>query len=216
MKNAVKRSSTLFFHDVLNEVGILSQYSENLRDGLVSSEDKPAEKMHQYSQRIIEFIQEQQDLLSAERGLYSVRAETFHVDPFLKDVIAFYEQHRLARQRKINFEVSPAEVFISTDKLALRRILGNLIKNAFEATALGQTVVVRFKEEAGRKIFSVHNAQVMPPSVQHQVFQRSFSTKGPGRGIGTYSIKLFAEQYLKGKVWFESEESRGTTFFVQL
>ena len=104
MKNAVKRSSTLFFHDVLNEVGILSQYSENLRDGLVSSEDKPAEKMHQYSQRIIEFIQEQQDLLSAERGLYSVRAETFPVDPFLKDVIAFYEQHRLARQRKINFE----------------------------------------------------------------------------------------------------------------
>ena len=41
--------------------------------------------------------------------------------------------------------------------------------------------------------FSVHNAAVMPPEVQMQVFQRSFSTKSEaGRGIGTHSMKLLA------------------------
>lgn len=53
----------------------------------------------------------------------------------------------------------------------------------------------------------------MPEQVRLQVFQRSFSTKGePGRGIGTYSIKLFGETYLGGRVSFSSQEPEGTTF----
>ncbi len=50
-----------------------------------------------------------------------------------------------------------------------------------------------------------------------QVFQRSFSTKAErGRGIGTYSVKLFVERYLRGTVGFTSAEPDGTTFSVTL
>ena len=56
----------------------------------------------------------------------------------------------------------------------------------------------------------------MPPEVQLQVFNRSFSTKGNGRGIGTYSIKLLCERYLKGKVSFVSSAEQGTIFKVTL
>jgi sensor histidine kinase regulating citrate/malate metabolism len=55
----------------------------------------------------------------------------------------------------------------------------------------------------------------MPVDVQLQIFQRSFSTKGNGRGIGTYSIKLLTEQYLNGKVSFVSNESEGTRFSLE-
>jgi sensor histidine kinase regulating citrate/malate metabolism len=37
-----------------------------------------------------------------------------------------------------------------------------------------------------------------------------------GRGIGTYSMKLFGEKYLKGKVWFTSSAENGTSFFFEL
>ena len=56
----------------------------------------------------------------------------------------------------------------------------------------------------------------MPRSIQLQVFQRSFSTKGAGRGIGTYSIKLLTERYLGGKVSFVSEDGIGTRFSCHL
>ncbi|MBK7188571.1 MAG: hypothetical protein IPH86_07860 [bacterium] len=56
----------------------------------------------------------------------------------------------------------------------------------------------------------------MPRTVQLQVFQRSFSTKGRDRGIGTYSIKLLTEKYLGGKASFVSDEGQGTTFSVTL
>jgi sensor histidine kinase regulating citrate/malate metabolism len=57
---------------------------------------------------------------------------------------------------------------------------------------------------------------VMPEAVRMQIFQRSFSTRGTGRGIGTYSIRLLTEKYLKGTVVFTSSDPEGTIFFVEL
>jgi sensor histidine kinase regulating citrate/malate metabolism len=53
-------------------------------------------------------------------------------------------------------------------------------------------------------------------STQLQVFQRSFSTKARGRGLGTYSMKLFGEGCLGGSVWFTTSEAAGTTFSISL
>jgi len=55
----------------------------------------------------------------------------------------------------------------------------------------------------------------MPLEVQRQLFTRSFSTKGTGRGLGTYSIKLITEKYLQGTVSFVSNEEQGTVFTVR-
>jgi len=57
----------------------------------------------------------------------------------------------------------------------------------------------------------------MHEDVQLQLFQRSFSTKsGTGRGVGSYSVKLLTEKYLRGTVTFSSSEAQGTTFTVRL
>jgi signal transduction histidine kinase len=54
----------------------------------------------------------------------------------------------------------------------------------------------------------------MAREIQLQIFQRSFSTKGPGRGLGAYSIKLLTEQYLQGSVTFSTSPKKGTTFIA--
>ena len=46
----------------------------------------------------------------------------------------------------------------------------------------------------------------MPRQVQLQIFKRSFSTKGAARGLGTYSMRLLSERYLKGVVSFTGEK----------
>ena len=69
--------------------------------------------------------------------------------------------------------------------------------------------------DAGELTLSVHNEGVIPQPIQLQIFQRSFSTKsGDGRGVGTYSVKLLAERYLKGDVQFVSNERLGTLFVI--
>jgi len=77
-------------------------------------------------------------------------------------------------------------------------------------------VTLNSQSDGDNVIFSVHNETVMPQDVQWQIFSRSFSTKGKGRGMGTYAMKLLTEKYLSGKVYFESEKGSGTTFFLEM
>jgi sensor histidine kinase regulating citrate/malate metabolism len=71
-----------------------------------------------------------------------------------------------------------------------------MLKNAFEASETCDTITANY----------------MSRDVQHQIFQRSFSTKGPGRGLGLYSMKFFSERYLKGHITFNTSKKKGTTF----
>ena len=52
----------------------------------------------------------------------------------------------------------------------------------------------------------------MPESIGLQVFNRFFSVKGGGRGLGTYSAKYPTEKYLAGEISYTSSEEQGTTF----
>jgi sensor histidine kinase regulating citrate/malate metabolism len=109
------------------------------------------------------------------------------------------------------------ETEILSDGVIIRRIVGNMLKNALEAIHPGDAVTLSCHEQGGRLLFTVHNPGVMAPHVQLQLFRRSFSTRGEsGRGLGTYSMKLFGERYLKGEVTFESNAETGTLFILSL
>lgn len=69
---------------------------------------------------------------------------------------------------------------------------------------------------AANLMINKYHFSFIPRSLQLQIFQRSFSTKGNGRGLGTYSIKFLTEKYLKAKVSFLSNENDGNTFKVDL
>ena len=104
-----------------------------------------------------------------------------------------------------------------TDPRLLTRVLGNMLKNALEATEEDGTVTICCEFSDGKVSFRVHNPSVMPNDVQLQIFHRSFSTKAQsGRGIGTYSMRLLGEHYLGGKIEFTSEASKGTIFTLAL
>jgi signal transduction histidine kinase len=107
-------------------------------------------------------------------------------------------------------------ITLITDDSLTRRILSNMLKNALEGSPEGATVTLGVRADGEHVEFRVHNPGAMPENVQRRIFQRSFSTKGEGRGLGTWSMKLLAEDYLGGAVWFSSTPADGTTFFLEL
>jgi hypothetical protein len=220
--SAEKRRRVLekvFFHDLMNTVTGISSVIE-----LLANEehlDNEAERRYrlllvELTNRLVDEINHQRKLLSAEMGEFKPDLGLVEVGGLMEGVRALYAGHTVARDR--NLVVGEiAERTIISDAAILRRVLGNLVKNALEAVAPSQTVTMSCVDGDRGITFLVHNPGAMSREVQLQIFQRSFSTKGEnGRGIGTYSVKLFGEGYLKGKVAFTSSEAEGTVFSLSL
>jgi len=206
-----------FFHDVLNSAGGILGLAENIIDKEASLENELILKMiFNSSKRLIEEIQSHRQLCMAERDELELSLSEFSSIVLLNETAETYFEHETSQKKKIIINSESEDSLLVSDRILARRVIGNMLKNALEATSYGGTVQLECHEEEDSVVFSVHNSAYMKREIQLQVFQRSFSTKGSGRGIGTYSMKLLGEKLLSGSVYFESSEKEGTTFFLKL
>ena len=206
----------IFFHDILNTAGGLSNVFELME---IVEEVEKRELMHigtSLSQQIIDEITTQRLLLQAENASLIVNNQRINSFEFIDIVKSDLKYHEVAKGKKIVLGKRSDCVFFVSDPVILRKIINNMIKNALEAIEINEIVTVKVKKLDDKVRFSVHNKTFMPKDVEMQVFMRSFSTKGMQRGLGTYSMKVLGEQYLGGKVNFTTDPVKGTTFFIDL
>lgn len=211
-KNILER---IFFHDVLNTAGGIQGLAGIISEETNSSHEE-VRMLLSLSERLIDEIKLQRDLLAAEKDEYSVTPLKFSARKFLNEMKHLYIGTAVAKEKIIEIDAdTDSEIY--TDKLLLSRIIGNLLKNALEASSPGDTITISMIDLNTTINFSVHNPLVIPQKIQSQMFNRSFTTKTePGHGLGTYSVKLFTEKYLKGKVTLESYIPEGTTVYVEI
>lgn len=209
---AVKRREHLeriFIHDLLNTVGSLQLLSELQRED--PARVRPEEFARQV-RLLTDEIRAQQILIDAERGDLARNIQCIPVQELLRETLDGIEVWSAKCGIAISVDQPAAPVYLATDALLARRVLLNAVKNAVEASAVGETVTVGVSHDGPTVAITVRNAAEMAASTRRQVFQRSFSTKGKGRGLGTYSMRLLMENYLGGEVSFTSDADTGTTF----
>jgi signal transduction histidine kinase len=168
--------------------------------------------------RLQEEINSQQGLISAENGDLIVHPGSIRSLEFLHEMVSFRRQSNSSLS-SVQICIDDASIYIMlvSDKTLLFRVFGNMIKNPIDASQPDNNVLVGCTLDLDKRIcYWVHNSQFIPSDIQLLIFNRSFSTKGNGRGIGTYSMKLLSEKYLKGSVVFSSTKDQGTTFSVTL
>lgn len=205
----------IFFHDVINTAGSLSGFVSILKDAKGEELDQYRDIISGISQRLLDEIESQRELAAAESYELKVLMGPVNSLDVIRDVCQRYSGHPLAEHRIIEINAQSQAIIFQTDRVLLSRVLSNMVKNALEASIPGQTVTISCEQEGNQVAFHVHNVVPMPRNVQLQLFHRSFSTKGEGRGLGTYSIKLLSERYLNGEVSFVSSQAQGTTFTVR-
>lgn len=139
------------------------------------------------------------------------------IDDLLEKVRRAVQRHPAAETRRIEVSRTAARTIVWSDPTLLQHVLHNMAINALEATARGEAIRITVEERLGRVSFRVWNAGAIPAAVAPRIFQRHFSTKpGPGRGHGTYAMKLFGEQVIGGQVTFTSSAAEGTSFRMSL
>jgi nitrogen fixation/metabolism regulation signal transduction histidine kinase len=118
---------------------------------------------------------------------------------------------------EINANIPRNPIWVEGDANLLGRIFNNLILNAIQAMPEGRTPQLEISMEKTHskvRISVADNGAGIPDDIRDKVFIPKFSTKVEGSGIGLGIAKRGVE-HAGGSIWFETEPSEGTTFFLE-
>jgi signal transduction histidine kinase len=203
---------TIFFHDVLNTATAVRAAADLMVRRAPHGANGVPQQLQALTNRLIDEIVAQRQLTDAENQDLVVNPECVNASRLLLELAESTSGGDSAQGRKLRIELPEIAPELVIDVTLVRRVLGNMLKNALEATPAGGTITVSVIDHGEEVEFWMNNPGEMPRQVQLQVFQRSFTTKGRGRGLGTYSMRLITERYLKGRVTFSSSATDGVTF----
>lgn len=209
-------------HDLKNPLMGAMAYLDLLRDdvvdiGLVGVEEviKTIERQHDRMNRIIRGI------LDIERiRAESLSEEICFVDTLVATAIAELETFIAEKGVVMVVQVEEDLPGFVGDREQFVRVLVNLIENAVKFTLNEEVVEVIVSRSNDELVFRIRDNGVgIPKAIQPRVFDRFFRGQQKsvehvtGSGLGLNLVKTIVENH-NGRIWLESEENRGTTFFV--
>jgi signal transduction histidine kinase len=104
---------------------------------------------------------------------------------------------------------------LKLDLTFLKRILVNLATNAIQAMPNGGKLTIKAFEEDNNVSITVEDTGVgIPDEIKPKLFQPLMTTKSKGQGFGLPVVKRLIEAQ-NGKISFQSENGKGTTFTIQ-
>jgi len=207
----------VFFHDLVNTMSGLVSAASLLDEGGVPMDPALQRIIVGQVKQLDKEVEMQRMIRDKGDSGFSPDVSAVPIGTICGDMESAFSRSGAAIGKKLSVSNSVSMEEVKTDRHVLLRILMNMLTNAAEATPEGGEVRAELRAEGGRLLISVWNEAFIPPEVASRVFQRNFSTKtGSGRGLGTYSMRLFAQRCLDGDVSFVSTEEGGTTFTLGL
>jgi signal transduction histidine kinase len=218
---------SLASHQLRTPLSTVNWYSEMLLTGDVGEvtpdQKKYLEEIYHGNQRMVDLVNTLLDVSRIEMGTFIVESKATNMTKLAQGVI---DEHKLQiSEKKIKFtHVFNKNIpFIQADPKILRMVIQNLLSNAIKYTPQGGKIEVSISLVKGNGILLKvsDTGYGIPKDQQNKIFTKLFRADNvigkdtEGTGLGLYIAKSIVEQS-GGKIWFESDENKGTTFYVTL
>jgi PAS domain S-box-containing protein len=164
------------------------------------------------------------DISKIDAGKISVAPEPANITLLMREVYSFFESELTINQKqevRLITKFPPVNIFANTDVTRLRQILFNLLSNAVKFTSEG-TIEFGFQEQNEKLLFFVKDTGIgIPEKFHDQIFNRFTQAAATteklygGTGLGLAIVKACVET-LGGKIWLQSQEGKGTTFYFTI
>jgi two-component system phosphate regulon sensor histidine kinase PhoR len=210
-------------HELRTPLASLKALAETLQDGAL--EDPPA------AHRFVDQIQIEVDALTqmVMELLELSRIEAGRLSLDLKPVSAFdllnsaaRRMHMQAERAGLTLRVECADDLpkVKIDSQRLEQVLVNLIHNAVKFTPSGGEVLLEVEAGFGEVRFAVKDTGIgIPLEDVNRIFERFYrvdkSRAGSGTGLGLSIAKHIVAAH-NGKIWAESVEGKGSTFYFTI
>lgn len=176
------------------------------------------------NERMIKLVNDLLDVSHIETGRkFSVDKKKTNIIAVIKRVMA--DKNIVSRAGKISIEwapKTPVKLILPIDEKKIEQVFLNLISNSIKYSGAGKKIIINVQKIDGKAYLSVKDFGLgIPKRQQHRIFEKFFRADNiaaisqEGTGLGLYIAKSIIEGH-GGKIWFESRENKGTTFYFTL
>jgi len=204
----------------------IKRYCESLNDpvaaNLNAQQLEAVNEIYNNATRLERMLEDMSDvqLLVAHKMVFN--KDEFKINEFMKSVVEISEH--MMKDKKIEFvDTTKEKSILQSDKNRLRQVFDNLIQNAvdFVPQQGGKIEIGAKKEDNSIRFFVKDNGIGISEKRKESVFKKyyqvnlSVKRRYGGSGFGLVICRLIVEN-LQGKIWFESKEGEGTTFYFTI
>lgn len=178
-------------------------------------------KTRENSQRLTRLVGDLSDLSRIENKKLSLDLQPLELNSLIGSTLSDFSMGASEKEIDLKYEPSKEQVIVWADSSRLHEILANLIDNALKYSPKGTVVGISFvKKEGFAQVKVTDQGYGIPEEAKLHLFEKFYrvnrsSTESKGTGLGLFVTKELIERQ-SGKIWFESQVGKGTTFYFTL
>lgn len=210
-------------HELKTPVTSLKAYTQLLQMDAIENADKRREsmlsKMDSQIDKLTSLITDLLDTSKMQNGKLIYNKTFFQLNELIKEIVDETQVTNVSHKIIIEKNI-PVQLYADRERIS--QVLSNLLSNAIKYCPDCKEIIVRLEKKGETAICSVKDfGNGINKAQQNKIFERFYRVTGnnlhtyPGLGLGLFIAKEIIERH-NGKIWFESEEGKGSTFYFSL
>lgn len=211
-------------HDLRGPIGTVQMLSSIISRKIPENAEvgKLTEMIEEISRRNIKLIRNLLSRESIETASVEISKERLDVVWEIHQALDIYLSAQENLKRTIRFSHSHEKVFAEVDSMKFLQVINNLVSNAIKFTEDDGTIKVHIERLEKTFLVTIQDDGLgIPKSLQPILFHKYTQAGRKGVdgeesvGLGMWIVKTLTEAH-GGKVWFDTEVRKGTTFYVEI
>lgn len=225
LDNKRKELIQIASHEIRTPIFLLREYVSMLQKkdlGNVTPEQQTIlSKSEKNVKQLVNIVEDILNTSRIEEGMLVIKKTRVDMVQIISSVMDQLAQKALNKKLEFTSEIKLKKAIVSADKDKIFEVIMNVIDNALNYTSKG-SVTVKLSDDNNSLLLTVRDTGIgIPKDSQDKIFNRfsrlenAMKLRKEGTGIGLYITKTIVDAH-NGRIWFESTEGKGTSFFIKL